>query len=48
MIGSESSNSEDDVYYQLNIKQSLSRQKNVKYFKVESYDLPGLIIFWQI
>lgn len=52
MIGSESSNSEDDVYYhQLNIKQSSqgseSRQRNTKYFKTESYDLPGLIIFWQ-
>lgn len=52
MIGNESSNSEDDVYYhQLNIKQSSqgseSRQRNTKYFKLESYDLPGLIIFWQ-
>lgn len=51
MIGNESRNSEDDVCIVLNIKQSSqgseSRQINTKYFKLESYDLPGLIIFWQ-
>lgn len=38
MIGSEYSN-----YHQLEIKPSLSRQKNAEYFMLDSYDLQSII-----